>query len=455
MKFPKNIPFLLLLLVLSSMAFEEISSTQSNTSALRDDLPPIDPEKEEWTSPCPTLLERIADFFLGEFELALRTCLEEERGNDDDDDGHSNEFDSRNDTVDQSEPVGEKISQLDGPYITFDLYVALWPEAQSIGWIIGPAITEYLDMSLTSCNVVMNRKDLARVQRRNDTDVDMILMSNRLDPTIHLKEHDRDWWHYTFKYKCYWAGTHMPINETRWEELDREVKASLRKVEALKNEVLADIEKLLNASIAGIFDANLYPPNVTDGSADPDTKNPSSLPSRCPQQCCDTNPDLACKGEQCTGASPRCKDLQPCNQPCSDTETHSPSDSPNVPALSPTSMDPLETSIDIETWDFRRYVGLGLLLMTVSGTFLLIQLAEIRRRYRLERSNWGNLATEEGVDELLRMGWKLDGSKMEVYDKRKLGYQDNDSMLAGGFQQTVIVGAEITVSQSETTPETP
>lgn len=92
--------------------------------------------------------------------------------------------------------------------------------------------------------------------------------------------------------------------------------------------------------------------------------------------------------------------------------------------------------------------------MTVFGTFLLIQLAEIRRRHRIERSDWGNLATEEGVDELLRVGWKLDGSKIELYDNKKAGYEENDSMLIGGFQQTVL-GAEITVSQTETAPETP
>jgi hypothetical protein len=76
----------------------------------------------------------------------------------------------------------------------------------------------------------------------------------------------------------------------------------------------------------------------------------------------------------------------------------------------------------------------------------LAQLAGLRRRRRVQKELWGNLATEEGVDELLRTGWKVSGDKLEVYDKNKAGYQEGDSMLAGGFEQRVICGAEITVT---------
>jgi hypothetical protein len=68
---------------------------------------------------------------------------------------------------------------------------------------------------------------------------------------------------------------------------------------------------------------------------------------------------------------------------------------------------------------------------------------------------WGNLGTEEGVDELLGTGWKVKCSNMEIYDKTKLGYTDDDSILMGGFEQKhEVVGAEITVTQSTTTPDT-
>jgi hypothetical protein len=86
---------------------------------------------------------------------------------------------------------------------------------------------------------------------------------------------------------------------------------------------------------------------------------------------------------------------------------------------------------------------------------LLTQIAAYRKRRRRRKELWGNLGTEEGVDELLKTGWKLKGSKMEVYNKAGLGYRDDDSMLIGGYEQCEFVGAEITVThpESETTPD--
>lgn len=100
-------------------------------------------------------------------------------------------------------------------------------------------------------------------------------------------------------------------------------------------------------------------------------------------------------------------------------------------------------------------MGLSIFLGTFIGTVLLTQIAAQRQRTRTRQQLWGNLGTEEGVDALLNTGWKVNGSKMEIYDKRGWGYRDDDSMLIGGCEQTEFVGAEITVTQdSVTTPET-
>lgn len=87
---------------------------------------------------------------------------------------------------------------------------------------------------------------------------------------------------------------------------------------------------------------------------------------------------------------------------------------------------------------------------------MLTQMAVYRQRRRATRDVWGNLGTEQGVDALLNTGWKVEGSKMEIYDKEGLGYRDDDSMLIGGYEQSAFMGAEITVTQdskSHTTPE--
>jgi hypothetical protein len=440
-------PQLLLLLLTFGASSQKISEFQK--------YPPVDPEKEELPHPCPTLLERLSDFISGEYDAATKECFEELANS-----TESLENDLKNNTVDEIQSIGNYTLDPYGAYVKFDLYVALWPGARSIGWIVGPAITQYLDASLPNCTVAMDMEDLASIPGRNESKVDMILMSNRLNPTIHVKESARDWWHYTFKFECYMAGTQTPLNETSLAQLNRDVVASLLRVEAMKEEVLMDIETLLNTSIPSIFDAHLYPPNTTndesddsEDSDDPDIADAPIVPSKCYNGCCQEAP---CSGKGCIRTSSQpCEDSHPCNSPCNDTNLYPPSESPTDPAFSPTYIESLETPVDIEAWNARRYLGLSLLIMTVIGTFLLIQLSEIRKRHRIEQTNWGNLATEQGVDHLLRMGWKVDGCKMEVYDKRKIGYEDNDSMLIGGFQQTIPVGAEITVSQTETTRETP
>lgn len=103
-------------------------------------------------------------------------------------------------------------------------------------------------------------------------------------------------------------------------------------------------------------------------------------------------------------------------------------------------------------------MGLGVFVGTLAGFILLSQMAAYRRRKITKKEIWGNLGTEEGVDALLNTGWKVKGSRMEVYDKKGLGYRDDDSMLIGGcYEQGAYVGAEITVTQdvSVTTPGTP
>jgi len=106
--------------------------------------------------------------------------------------------------------------------------------------------------------------------------------------------------------------------------------------------------------------------------------------------------------------------------------------------------------------DWRRYLGLGIFVGTVVSTLLLTQTASYRRRQRRKKEVWGNLGTAEGVDALLNTGWKVKGSRMEVYDKKGVGYRDDDSMLMGGYyEQGAYMGAEITVTQdSVTTPDT-
>jgi hypothetical protein len=55
--------------------------------------------------------------------------------------------------------------------------------------------------------------------------------------------------------------------------------------------------------------------------------------------------------------------------------------------------------------DYRRWLGLGLFCGTVVVTLLLRRVASNPTNCQV----WGNLGTEEGVDELLGTGWKVKG----------------------------------------------
>lgn len=91
-----------------------------------------------------------------------------------------------------------------------------------------------------------------------------------------------------------------------------------------------------------------------------------------------------------------------------------------------------QAAVDPSAWDWRRYVGLCMFVFTLTGTLVLTQVANRRPRREL----WGNLGTEEGVDALLQTAWKFSGDKMEVYDKARCGYRDDDSILIGGFHSS-------------------
>ena len=100
-------------------------------------------------------------------------------------------------------------------------------------------------------------------------------------------------------------------------------------------------------------------------------------------------------------------------------------------------------------------MGLTVFVGTVMGFVMLSQIAAYRRRQKQQRHIWGNLGTEEGVNALLDTGWKVKGSRMEVFDKTGWGYRDDDSMLIGGcFDPSAYVGAEITVTHDSATANT-
>jgi len=100
--------------------------------------------------------------------------------------------------------------------------------------------------------------------------------------------------------------------------------------------------------------------------------------------------------------------------------------------------------------DWRRYLGLAMLLGIVVRMVCLAKLATLRNQLRFRNQVWGNLAMEVGVDGLLQVGWNMEVLHLEMYDKLRCIGQD-ESMLMGEYEELhqPPVGVEITVMKEE------
>jgi hypothetical protein len=115
---------------------------------------------------------------------------------------------------------------------------------------------------------------------------------------------------------------------------------------------------------------------------------------------------------------------------------------------SPSYSEPL--SIE-DGWQVREWFGLGLFLGTLFLAIGLAKLSRFTQRQQSQHAMWGvQFLTEQGVGELLNVGWRYqeddhsenggggygggggDQLYLQVFDKRKLGYNDDNSILMGG-----------------------
>ena len=218
----------------------------------------------------------------------------------------------------------------------------------------------------------------------------------------------RWWWRYTFVYNCFWGGTFDPVAETT--DLGGNITALLNFYQETVRKRIALIEGDPRIRITM---------NETWVWIDEDEA---------------TNEPSMDEGKIVTGSG---------------------SDGEVLKASDPSYLQPVDSSL----WNWQRYTGLALLLSVALSTMCLAQLSALRHRKRIRKQVWSNLASEEGVKDLLRSGWILKGSRMEIFDKSKLGYQDDSSILIGGFEQKEpVIGSEITwkVSREDSTksPET-
>jgi hypothetical protein len=113
-----------------------------------------------------------------------------------------------------------------------------------------------------------------------------------------------------------------------------------------------------------------------------------------------------------------------------------------------------------DPWGTREWFGLVLFLVVVFFTSFLTCFSVWIKRRHSQQQLWGTQClTETGVGDLLNVGWRYqEGGEqlfLQVFDKGKLGYNDDNSMLMGGVVDQTITPTSTLPSSTDVTTMTP
>jgi hypothetical protein len=122
-------------------------------------------------------------------------------------------------------------------------------------------------------------------------------------------------------------------------------------------------------------------------------------------------------------------------------------------AAGPTYPTPLQLG---DPWGTREWFGLVLFLVLVFSTSFLSYFSVWIKRRQSRQQLWGaQCLTESGVGDLLNVGWRYqEGGEqlfLQVFDKGKLGYNDDNSMLMGGAVDQTTTPTTLPSSTATTT----
>ena len=104
-------------------------------------------------------------------------------------------------------------------------------------------------------------------------------------------------------------------------------------------------------------------------------------------------------------------------------------------------------------WSAREWFGLGLCVSTITIAALLTLVSSRIQRRESTKCLWG--LTEQGVGELLNLGWTYQQERngqlfLKIFDKGQIGYTDDNSVLRGEVFATGM--AEVATESGTTSP---
>lgn len=299
--------------------------------------------------------------------------------------------------------------------------------------------------------------------RRSKTKIFLVQDLNASDVKVQgFLSSTTSWRLYTVGYRCFDAtNNNTPIvNATVLQKIYSTCQRALN-ASIVSGSFLRQLAAVTNQSHVNVL-------NVSELGGP--TMNPSASPSVAPSTAPSLTPTIG------PSAAPS---VQPSTSPSSVPSTSPsalPSSKPSTaPSLSPSHAPSATPSLlrylpgartyplplSTKAFDVRWWVGLGIAVATICSTVLLTYLGAQREEKLKQEELWGfQLGTEQDVGALLNLGFMWQQGEghegppkgVIVFEKDKVGYRDEDSMLMGGYHDPhyVMNTAEVTLPSSGT-----
>jgi len=355
--------------------------------------------------------------------------------------------------------------------VKFTIYIALLPKYPGLGKFLKKIVSEALVVAepflvihdgyvRNQTHSTHNKRSLrldrpsSQVLSFRDLSQDPIHMFLRsFKVTLLLKLDDRWWWQHNFTFECKWENDTQVEDSAILKHLskvgEQELAASAhggRLEREIPDKAIVDVttEWPPTSNYSRISDLNKNPPviAVANEANTQTTTQPITQTT--------TQPITHTTTQTITQTTTQTT-TQTATQKTAQTTAQT--DQTPIQSTSPTAAPSTKTSIDQliprDHWYWQRFVGLGLFLLTTVTVFTLTLVSSIRQRRRVAEENWVNLATQEGMNELLSTDWKVQSGSQPVlviFQKERLEYLDDDSILLGGYEHysTIVPGASIT-----------
>jgi hypothetical protein len=123
--------------------------------------------------------------------------------------------------------------------------------------------------------------------------------------------------------------------------------------------------------------------------------------------------------------------------PSRDIQTKKPDDCPDCDFASNATFPEVIADSPLQVdWTIREWVGFGLMVTTIVFVVSLSSIAHIISKRRTEKRLWGAAMTQEGIDDILQVGWRYHEQTEQRQQQQQL--EDDEDEIGGRKQQELL-----------------